>query len=111
MILKESIEGNVAVIEVEGKLMGGDETRECHKRLKSVLSKGYKNIVIDLSRVQWVNSLGMGMLIACYTSCTNAGGELRIGGVSKKTKSMLEMMKLTTVFKVFENKDIAVKSY
>lgn len=111
MILKEGLEGKVAFIEVEGKLMGGEETRECHQRIKEFLSRGYKNIVVDLSQVKWVNSLGMGMLIGCYTSCTNAGGELRIGGVSKKTKSMLEMMKLTTILKIFDNKEQAIKSY
>lgn len=111
MILKEECAGKVAVIEVKGKLMGGKETRECHQRIKDFLSKGYKDIVVDLSQVQWVNSLGMGMLVGCYTSCTNAGGELRIGGVSKKTKSMLEMMKLTTIFKIFDNREMAIKSY
>ena len=65
MALKEKIEENIAVLTVSGKLMGGDETREVHEKVKSLIADGLKKVVIDLSKVKWLNSSGLGMLISC----------------------------------------------
>lgn len=111
MIVNESIENGIVVIKLKGKMMGGGETDACRKRVKEYVTKGNPNIVADFSSVEWINSMGMGMLVACYTSCKNAGGELKIGGYSHKTKNLLEMMKLTNVLQIFETKEQAIKSY
>ncbi|MDZ7377658.1 MAG: STAS domain-containing protein, partial [candidate division KSB1 bacterium] len=75
MAVKEKIQGDVAVLQVSGKLMGGDETKEVHEKVKSLLGDGIKKIVIDVSDVKWLNSSGLGMLISCLTSVTNAEGQ------------------------------------
>ena len=56
MAVKEKIQGDVAVVQVSGKLMGGDETKEVHEKVKSLLADGLKKLVIDLSKVKWMNS-------------------------------------------------------
>ncbi|MCJ7813617.1 STAS domain-containing protein [bacterium] len=111
MIIQINIEENVVVVEVQGKLMGGPETDECHKKMKYLIEEGHQQIVIDLSRVEWVNSSGLGMLVACYTSCRNAGGYFKIAGATEKTKSLLTMTKLITVLESFENTEQAIGSF
>jgi len=68
-------------------------------------------LVFNLASVKWLNSRGLGMLMACYTSCKNAGGELKIAGATEKVNSLLMMTKLLTIFETFENVDRAVGSY
>ncbi|MDZ7331211.1 MAG: STAS domain-containing protein [candidate division KSB1 bacterium] len=111
MAVKEKIQGDVAVLQVSGKLMGGDETKEVHEKVKSLLGDGIKKIVIDVSDVKWLNSSGLGMLISCLTSVTNAEGQLKIAGATEKINSLLMITKLITVFDTYETVDRAVATF
>ncbi|MDZ7333475.1 MAG: STAS domain-containing protein [candidate division KSB1 bacterium] len=111
MAVKEKIQGDVAVLRVSGKLMGGDETKEVHEKVKSLLGDGIKKIVIDVSDVKWLNSSGLGMLISCLTSVTNAEGKLKIAGATEKINSLLMITKLITVFDTYETVDRAVATF
>ena len=105
------IVGDVAVVTVCGKLMGGPETKECHDKFKEAIANGIRKAVVDLSGAEWINSRGMGILIACYVSLHNEGGELRMAGESRKSKSLLKMTKLNTIFKNFDSVDEAIASF
>lgn len=111
MAVKEKIVKDVAVLMVSGKLWGGPETREVHEKVKSVITDGLKKVVIDLSKVKWLNSQGLGMLMACLTSLRNADGDLRIAGATEKVKSLFMITKLITIFETFETADRAVATF
>ena len=111
MAVKEKIKGDVAVLAVSGKLMGGSETKEVHEKVKSLLADGIKNIVIDLAKVKWVNSSGLGVLISCLTSVQNSEGTLKIAGATDKVNSLFMMTKLITVFDAYESVDRAIATF
>ncbi len=111
MVVKEKIQGDLAVLAVSGKLMGGKETKQVHEKVKSLLGDGFKKIVIDLSKVKWLNSSGLGMLISCLTSITNAGGKIKIAGATEKVNNLLMITKLITVFDAYESVDRAVATF
>jgi len=111
MSIKEKIQEDVAIVNVSGKLMGGNETKEVHEKIKSLLADGLKKIVIDLSKVKWLNSSGLGMLISCLTSVTNAEGKLKIVGATEKVHSLFMITKLITVFDSYETVDQAVTTF
>lgn len=106
----EKIINGVAVITLKGKLMGGEDTNEVHEKVKHLISESTKNVVIDLSKIKWLNSQGLGMLMACLTSVKNAGGDLKISGATERVKSILMVTRLITIFKNFETVDEAVNS-
>ena len=111
MSLKTELKGNVAILHIKGKLMGGNETDECHRKVKDLIAEGQKNILADLSHVTWLNSKGLGMIMACFTSLKNAGGEFKISGATEKAKSLLMITKLLTIFESFDKVDEAVASF
>jgi len=111
MAVKEKIQGDVAVLQISGKLMGGEETKEVHEKVKSLLGDGINKIVIDVSNVKWLNSSGLGMLISCLTSVTSAEGTLKIAGATEKINSLLMITKLITVFDTYETVDRAVATF
>ena len=102
---------DVAVITFTGKLMGGPETEECYHKIKDAVSQEITKATVDLSGAEWINSRGMGILMACYVSMHNQGGELRLAAVSKKTKSLLRLTKLDTIFKTYETVEDALASF
>lgn len=111
MAVKEKMQADVAVLQLSGKLMGGEETKEVHEKVKSLLADGIKKIVIDLSKVKWLNSSGLGILISCLTSVTNAKGQLKIAGATEKVNSLLMITKLITVFSAYESVDRAIATF
>lgn len=99
------------VIEFKGNVMGGPETVSLNEQLHELIDNGKKSIVVDLSRVKFMNSSGLGMLIGALTTMRNAGGDLRICNASDKIESLLMVTKLITVFQHFRSLDDAINSY
>ncbi len=111
MQIKEEIQGDVAVLYLKGNLMGGPEGAQVHEKVKSLLNDKIKKIVIDLSKVKWMNSSGLGILMACMTSVQNAGGQLKISGATEKIKNLFMITKLITIFETYETADRAIASF
>ena len=111
MGVKERIVADIVIVEVKGNLMGGKEIDECHTKVKELLEGDTKKLVIDLSNVKWMNSKGLGMLMASYTSCQNASAKLKLAGATDKVNSLFMMTKLMTIFDTYENADRAIGSF
>lgn len=111
MKIKEKIEGDVAVLSVTGNMMGGPDTMDLHEKVKSLSADGVKRVVIDLKGVKWMNSSGLGVLMACMTTLNNSGGKLKLSSVTEKVKSLLIITQLMRIFDTYENAERAVASF
>lgn len=111
MKIKEKIEGDVAVLTVSGNMMGGPETSALHDKVKSLIADGIKRVVIDLKGVKWMNSSGLGVLMACMTSLNNASGKLKLASVTEKVKSLLMITQLMRIFDTYENAERATAAF
>jgi len=111
MKIKEKIDGSVAVLTLSGKMMGGPETQAVHDHIKGLISDGITNVVIDLGDVKWMNSSGMGILMASMTTLKNAEGKLALARVTEKVESLLIITQLIKVFSSFETVERAVASF
>ncbi|RMF55852.1 MAG: anti-sigma factor antagonist [Calditrichaeota bacterium] len=111
MKIKEKMHGDVAVLTVSGNLMGGPESTQLHEKVKSLIADGFNKVVIDIKGVKWINSSGLGILMACMSSLKNAGGGLKLASVTDKVQSILMMTKLIEIFETYENADRAVAKF
>jgi|Deesub1362B_J571_1020462.scaffolds.fasta_scaffold02882_3 anti-sigma B factor antagonist len=111
MTIKEEIRDDVAILYLKGNMMGGPESMQVHEKVKSLITDKIKKVVIDLSKVKWMNSSGLGALMACMTSLKNAGGELKISGATEKIQNLFMITKLITIFDTYETVDRAVASF
>ncbi|MCR4438845.1 MAG: STAS domain-containing protein [bacterium] len=111
MAIKEQLQGDVAVLQVKGNLMGGPETVEVHEKVKELVGRGIKGVVLDLSKVKWVNSSGLGAIMGAMTTLRNAQGDIRLAGVAEKVQSLLMITKLVTIFETFPTVERAVESF
>ena len=100
-----------AVLELKGEITITAKDAEFNDTLTKLISEGKKNIVIDLKETGFVNSSGLGMLIAGYTTVKNAGGELKLANATEKIESLLVITKLTSVFTNYPSVEEAVKSF
>jgi anti-sigma B factor antagonist len=111
MSIKETLKNGVAILSLRGTLMGGPDSTALHDKVHSLIGDGIKQVVIDLAKVKWMNSSGLGALMASLTTLRNAGGELKLANATKKIESLLLITKLITVFETYGTVDRAVASF
>ena len=103
--------GNIVVLELKGKIMGGPDATTFHGKLHEMVSGGKKKVIVDLGKVDWMSSVGLGMLISALTTMKNNQGELRLANVTKSIESLLTITRLVTIFKTFDSVDEAIASF
>lgn len=111
MKIKEKMDGDIAVLTVTGNMMGGPDSSALHEKVKSLISEGLTKVVIDIKGVKWMNSSGLGVLMACMSSLQQAGGNLKLASVTEKVKSILMITKLIELFETYENAERAVAKF
>jgi anti-sigma B factor antagonist len=111
MILTREYWGDVAVISVHGKLVGGlENSYKCHDCFGETLRAGTKRIVVALGDAPWANSQGIGMLIGAYTSARKAGAELVLAEVGTRIRDVLDVTRLSLIFRMFDTVAHAVEN-
>ncbi len=111
MAISEKIHDDVAVLKVSGNLMGGKETHEITEKVKSLLNDEVKKIVLDLGKVKWMNSTGLGSLIESRRLITEKDGILKISNVTEKIKSLLIISQILNLFETYETAERALASF
>lgn len=101
----------LVVLEPKGKIMGGPDATLLHDQLHEFIHEGKKKVIIDLSKVDWMNSTGLGILISALTTLRNNQGELKLANVTDKIQSLLTITKLVTVFESHNSVEQAVASF
>jgi anti-sigma B factor antagonist len=103
--------GDVTVIDVSGRITLGEGSSVIRDAVRNLTTKGDKKILLNLGDVSYIDSSGIGVLVAGYTSVTNAGGSLKLLGLTNRIQDLLQITKLYTVFDVHEDEAHAVRSF
>lgn len=111
MKLKERIVDGIVVFELSGKIMGGPDATIINDKLHEQIESGKIKVVVDLGKVNWMNSSGLGILISGLTTVRNAGGDLKLAAITDRIQSLLMITKLLTVFDTYETVEEAVASF
>ena len=111
MNIKEEFHGYVVVLELKGNLMGDPETTNLREKVRSLVEDGFLKIVLDIAKLKWVNSSGLGSLISVLATINNGGGDLRIANVTEKINSLFMITQLIKVFKSFDSVERAIASF
>ncbi|MCD6453833.1 MAG: STAS domain-containing protein, partial [Candidatus Aminicenantes bacterium] len=93
---------DVYILRPEGKLVIGDEVGQFREALNEILEEGAKKIVVDLSKLTYMDSTGLGELVRSYTTVKKNGGMLKLASMTEKVKDLMFMTKLLTVFENFD---------
>lgn len=109
--MKQRQIGNVAVLAPKGYLTGGDETEELEQAIKSLGEAGNKNLVINLSETQHLNSTALGVLISAHSNYVRRGGQMKLCGVDKRIENIFVITKLSLVFDVYTTEEQAIASF
>ena len=103
--------GDVSVVDVAGRITLGEGSTALRDALRDMVAKNHKKILLNLGEVTYIDSSGIGELVSGFTSVTNSGGQLKLLGLTKRVKDLLQITKLYTVFDVHEEEGSAIRSF
>ncbi|KAA3663428.1 MAG: anti-sigma factor antagonist [Calditrichaeota bacterium] len=112
MKLKTEMMGDVAIVKLDGKLMGGPPASDTiRNEVYNLLNQDTKNIVFDLQNVTRMNSSGLGILISNLSSIKSKGGDLKLAALNENMKGIMVMTKLNTIFEIATSAEEAVQGF
>lgn len=103
--------GDVTVIDIVGQLKFDEDAVSLRDAVRDLVAKDRKKILVNLGEVPYIDSSGVGELVAGFTTVTNKGGQLKLLKLTKRVKDLLHITKLYTVFEVHDNEADAVRSF
>jgi anti-sigma B factor antagonist len=109
-ITQREVDG-VDVMALEGRIVLGEESNALREGVKALLAKGQKRIVLNMTNVTYIDSAGLGTLVASHHSAKAQGASLRLSNLGSKFQEVLQVTKLLTVFDVYDSEAAAVRSF
>lgn len=106
-----TLSDGILVVDCAGRLVFGEETSALRDQVKSLIGTGGARIVLNLADVTYIDSGGLGTLVALYTTARNAGGSIKLSRLTQRVGDLLQVTKLLTVFDVYDSEEKAVQSF
>ena len=111
LYINERRNGDVTILDLKGRLRVGGNTVALHKSIRCLVLEKKILILLNLAGVAYIDSCGLGELVASQVSVENKGGEIKLVGLTEALRELLTMTRLLTVFDVYENEADAVPSF
>jgi anti-sigma B factor antagonist len=111
MDMNTRVVGGVAVVDLIGRPTASDTAGALVDRVSRLMAEGYTQIVLNLSQLNYMDSRGLGEMVACYARVRKAGGTIRLAATTVGIKDLLAITRLVTVFESYETEDLAVASF
>jgi anti-sigma B factor antagonist len=103
--------GSIVVLELTDNIIGSPESVEINQNITQHLDEGSLNFVVDLSKVDIMNSSGLGILIAGLITIKKKNGNLKVAGANDMIRRLLKVTKLDSVFELYDDLDKALNSF
>jgi anti-sigma B factor antagonist len=101
---------DILVVDCAGRIVFGEESAELRETVKKLIAQSGR-IVLNLAHVSYIDSGGLGTLVALYTTARNAGGSIKLANLTERVGDLLQVTKLLTVFEVFDSEKGALESF
>jgi anti-sigma B factor antagonist len=111
MKITERIVDTITLLDLSGRLTIGEGAQLLKDKNESLVFQGRNRVIVNLAGVPYIDSGGLGQLVACYTTLAKAGGRLTLVNVGTRNHDLLSITKLLSVFETFDTEQEAIASY
>jgi len=101
----------ITILDLDGRITVGPEATALRDKVAELSQAGVNNLVLNLAKVDYIDSTGLGALVMCATSRRKSGGNVKLENLNRRNVELLVMTKLATVFEIFADEQDAVNSY
>lgn len=111
MTIQERVVGSVTVLDLSGKLVLGDGDTLLKDKIHSLVFQGRKQIILNMGGVNYMDSSGLGALVASSVTAKNNAGQIKLVNLTKRLQDLLAIAKLLTVFEAYDSEAEAINSF
>ena len=111
LTITERSAGDATILTLAGQMLLDDGDLAFGRHVSALSTQGKVRIVVDLADVTYIDSSGVGMMAAKLKHLRGRGGDIRLLRLSGRSQRLLGMLKLMTVFEVYEDEESAVRSF
>lgn len=111
MQIQERILGRIVVLDLSGRIVAGDGVGMLKDKTNSLMFQGRRQILLNLAEVSYIDSNGLGELVAAHTTVTRQGGQIKLVNLTKRVHDLLAICRLLTVFDAHDSEADALKSF
>lgn len=101
----------IILLDLKGPLTVGEAATSLREALRQLLSQGRREVVLNLDRVDYIDSTGLGAMMMCYTALRRESGRLVLLNLNRRNLELLVLTKLSTIFELFDDEQEAVNSF
>ncbi len=101
---------DIVLLDLSGRLTIGEPTLLLRETIRRFVADGSSKFIVNLGQVSYIDSAGLGELIATFTTIRNKGGDVKLLNLTAKAKDLLQMTKLLTVFDTYDDEGKAVEA-
>ncbi len=109
--IEERRTGDVTILVLSGEMLVDDGDLALRQRIHELIAQGHVRILLDLAAVSHVDSAGMGMMVAKQKTVREHHGDVKLLHVTTRSQRLLALMKLASMFEMFEDEAEAVNSF
>ena len=109
--ITERRNNSIVILDLEGNIRLGEGSRELHDKIRHLVDNGEKKILLNLANISYIDSSGLGELVAGYTTLQKHAGEMKLLHLTGRITELMMITKLLTVFDVYENEQEAIDSF
>lgn len=103
---------DILIVDIEGEIRRSDITDvTLHQWIKQQLERGKRKILLNFEKVEFIDSFGVGEILASYISANNLGGKLKLVRISKKLYLIFQVTMLTRVLEIYDDEQVALESF
>jgi len=101
----------IVVLKVVGKIMGGPEAGQLNDKIHELIEAGKQKLIIDMSKLELMNSSGLGIFIGAVNTLKNNNGQLVMIHVPPRIQQLFKMTRLSSVFNIADDLDQALEIF
>jgi anti-sigma B factor antagonist len=102
---------SVTILDLRGRLVQGPEVTALRERFNELEREQVKSVILNFKQIEFIDSTGLGMLVAVQSQMEKAGGAVRLLGLTKRGAELMVLTKLSTVFQIFDDEQAAINSF
>jgi anti-sigma B factor antagonist len=109
--VREKEADGIVILELHGRLVAGPDSGDFRRKITELINAGRTSIILDMKRLDFIDSTGLGTLVVAHTQLRKAGGSVKLLNVSRRNMQLMILTKLSTVFEMFDDEQTAINSF
>jgi anti-sigma B factor antagonist len=101
----------VTIVDLSGRIVAGEDAALLRDSIRTLISLGEKNIVLNMEAVPYIDSAGIGELVSAMVAVRKQGGSLKLLNLTRRVYEVLEIVRLVTVFEIFDDEGKALSTF